>query len=87
MTGEPIFIEGEDTNAITEKSNELAQSSMKLGEAMYKATQEEEAAASGGEENAPKGSDANGDVVDADFEEVGEQDESKDEDQDKKTGT
>ncbi len=80
-------IEGEDTNAITEKSNELAQSSMKLGEAMYKATQEEEAAASGGEENAPKGSDANGDVVDADFEEVGEQDESKDEDQDKKTGT
>ena len=78
-------IEGEDTNAITEKSNELAQSSMKLGEAMYKATQEEEAAASGGEENAPKGSDANGDVVDADFEEVGEQDESKDEEQDKKT--
>ena len=56
-------LEGDDAEAIQEKTNTLAQASMKLGEAMYAAQQ-----ADGGEGNAEKaGSD---DVVDADFEEV-----------------
>ena len=85
-------MEGEDTAEINEKSNQLAQSSMKLGEAMYKATQEEEEAASSGDgEEAPEGKTEEGEVVDADFEEVDEhdqdQDQKQDQDQDKKTGT
>ena len=58
---------GEDVEAIKEKTNTLAQASMKLGEAMYKASQAEAggAAPEGGE--APKPDD---NVVDADFEEV-----------------
>ena len=48
---------------------------MKLGEAMYKATQEEEEAASSGDgEEAPEGKTEEGEVVDADFEEVDEHD-------------
>jgi molecular chaperone DnaK len=60
---------GEDTEAIQAKTNALAQASMKLGEAMYKSSQE-----SGGDGDG--GADAGGsakpgeDVVDADFEEV-----------------
>ena len=64
-------LEGDDPEAIKEKSAALAQASMKLGEAMYKASQEEaEAAAS---------SDAveDDDVVDADFEEVKDDDDKK----------
>jgi molecular chaperone DnaK len=58
-------LEGDDPEAIQQKTNTLAQASMKLGEAMYAAQQ-----ADGGEGNAEKaGSD---DVVDADFEEVNE---------------
>ena len=63
-------MEGEDTAEITEKSNQLAQTSMKLGEAMYKATQEEEAASSGEGDETPEGASEDGEVVDADFEEV-----------------
>ena len=53
--------------AIKARSNELAQASMKLGEAMYKA--QAEAGAAGGTEGeaAPKAQD---DVIDADFKEV-----------------
>ena len=88
-------MEGEDTVEITEKSNQLAQSSMKLGEAMYKAAQEEEAASSGDATEASEGAAEEGEVVDADFEEVDDQnqdhdqdkDQDKDQDQDKKTGT
>ena len=86
-------MEGEDPAEITEKSNQLAQSSMKLGEAMYKATQEEEAAATGDDSETSEDEAAEGEVVDADFEEVDEQeqtadqDEDQDEDQEKKTGT
>jgi molecular chaperone DnaK len=58
-------VKGDDTDAIKEKTNTLAQASMKLGEAMYKAQQASEGAAPQGE--APKGDD---NVVDADFEEV-----------------
>ena len=86
-------MEGEDAAEITEKSNQLAQSSMKLGEAMYKATQEEEAAATADDSETSEDGATEGEVVDADFEEVDEQeqtadqDEDQDEDQEKKTGT
>ncbi|HQF31326.1 MAG TPA: Hsp70 family protein, partial [Hyphomicrobiales bacterium] len=58
-------IEDEDTDAIKEKTNALAQSSMKLGEAMYQAG----AGADAGDEDAAPGGEGD-DVVDADFEEV-----------------
>ena len=82
-------MEGKDPAEITEKSNQLAQSSMKLGEAMYKATQEEEAAATGDDSETSEDEAAEGEVVDADFEEVDEQEQTadQDEDQEKKTGT
>ena len=63
-------IEGTDAEAIKEKTQALAQASMKLGEAMYAASQ------SGGDDGAAPGGDSgdgaakNEDVVDADFEEV-----------------
>jgi molecular chaperone DnaK len=58
-------LEGEDAEAIKEKSATLAEASMKLGEAMYKASQAEaEAKAEGGDK--PQ----DDDVVDAEFEEV-----------------
>jgi molecular chaperone DnaK len=61
-------LKGSDAEAITAKTNALAQASMKLGEAMYKQTQEGAAAAGG-----PGGDDGSGktdDVVDAEFTEV-----------------
>ncbi len=63
-------LSGDDAEDIKEKTNTLAQASMKLGEAMYKAQQSEGAAADAaadGAGNAPKPDD---NVVDADFEEV-----------------
>ncbi|HZP20822.1 MAG TPA: molecular chaperone DnaK [Bauldia sp.] len=61
-------VAGEDTEAIKVKTNALAQASMKLGEAMYAASQ------AGGGPDATGGGQAGGgkneDVVDADFEEV-----------------
>jgi molecular chaperone DnaK len=56
--------EGEDVEAIKARTNELLQASMKLGEAMYQASQAE--GASPEDEAAGK----QDDVVDADFEEV-----------------
>ena len=62
-------LETEDADQIKAKTEALTQSSMKLGEAMYKKQQTEGAAAPGGDE--PKAEDKGGDdVVDADFEEV-----------------
>ena len=58
-------LEGDDADAITAKTEALAQASMKLGEAMYQAQQS--GAAAGGEQ--PEGGRAE-DVVDAEFEEV-----------------
>ncbi len=55
-------LNGEDVEGIKAKTNDLAQASMKLGEAMYKAQQAQ------GEPGAPK----NDDVIDADFKEVGD---------------
>jgi molecular chaperone DnaK len=57
-------LEGEDAEAISAKTQTLVQASMKLGEAMYKAQ-----AGEGGDE-APKADDG---VVDAEFEEVGDE--------------
>ncbi|MGA2638145.1 molecular chaperone DnaK [Methylocella sp.] len=57
-------IQGEDVEAIKAKTNDLAQASMKLGEALYKAGNAEPGAAEG--HAAPKD-----DVIDADFKEVG----------------
>ena len=59
---------GEDAEHIKAKTNELAQASMKLGEAMYKAQQASaEGAAAGGEAHAAKD-----DVIDAEFKDVGD---------------
>ena len=55
-------LEGEDAEAISAKTQALIQASMKLGEAMYKAQQEQSGA---GAESGPAD-----DVVDAEFEEV-----------------
>ncbi len=62
-------LEGDDAEAITSKTQTLAQASMKLGEAMYAAQQ-------GGEGDSPEAS-AEDDVVDAEFEEVADDDEKK----------
>ncbi|TGQ30622.1 MULTISPECIES: molecular chaperone DnaK [unclassified Mesorhizobium] len=64
--------EGDDTAEIEAKSQTLAQVSMKLGQAMYEASQKE-AAEADAKADAAKDSD----VVDADFEEIDEDDEKK----------
>jgi molecular chaperone DnaK len=69
-------IGGEDVEAIKARTNELLQVSMKLGEAIYKASQ---AAAQGGP-SAEAGGDQNekkDDVIDAEFKEVGDEDKKK----------
>jgi molecular chaperone DnaK len=65
-------MDGEDSEAIKVKLEALSQSSMKLGEAMYKAEQESAAEAGDGSADAGGASAAADDptVVDADFEEV-----------------
>jgi molecular chaperone DnaK len=59
-------LEGEDLDDIKAKTNEVAQASMKLGEAMYKAQQEGAAPGAEAHHEEPKE-----DVIDADFKEVG----------------
>jgi molecular chaperone DnaK len=66
-------LEGEDAEHIKAKTSELAQATMKLGEAMYKAQQAEGAAPGAGAHDA-HGKD---DVIDADFKEVGGDDHKK----------
>jgi molecular chaperone DnaK len=63
-------LEGEDTEAIKARTNDLVQASMKLGEAMYKAQ---------GAEPSAEGAHAEtkDDVIDADFKEVGPDDKKK----------
>ncbi|CAN7153402.1 molecular chaperone DnaK [Phenylobacterium sp. LjRoot164] len=60
-------LEGDDAEAIAAKTQTLIQASMKLGEAMYAAQQ-------GGSEEQPEGGAAADDVVDAEFEEVSDDD-------------
>jgi molecular chaperone DnaK len=59
-------LEGEDADAIEEKTNALAQASMKLGQAMYEAANAEQAANDARADAAKAGED----VVDADFEDL-----------------
>jgi molecular chaperone DnaK len=65
-------LEGEDADAIKAKTNDLVQASMKLGEALYRAAGE-----AGGEEGAEAAAESAEDVVDADFEEVDDDDQKK----------
>ena len=59
-------LKGDDPETIKAKTNALAQASMKLGEAMYKAQQEGAGATPGGEPGGAK----KDDVVDAEYTEV-----------------
>ena len=66
-------LESDDVEELKAKTDALAQASMKLGEAMYKAQAESEAASPGDEGQGGDGEEAgktDDDVVDADFEEV-----------------
>jgi molecular chaperone DnaK len=64
---------GEDVEAIKARTDELVQLSMKLGQAMYEASQ-----AAGGAEGGPDaGGEKKDDVIDADFREVGDDDKKK----------
>ncbi|HET9355321.1 MAG TPA: molecular chaperone DnaK [Sphingomicrobium sp.] len=65
-------LEGGDAEVITTKTNALAQSAMKLGQAMYEAQQAEAAPASGDGETSEtaEAKPADEDVVDAEFSEV-----------------
>jgi molecular chaperone DnaK len=64
-------LEGEDVDDINAKSAALSEATMKLGEAMYQAQQAEE------EEEEEAGIDEDDNVVDAEFEEVQDDDEDK----------
>lgn len=66
-------IEGDDAEEIKAKSNALAEASMKLGQAMYEANQAEAAEADAKADAAKSGED----VVDADFEEIDDDDKKK----------
>jgi molecular chaperone DnaK len=59
-------LQGDDVEAIKARTNDLMQAQMKLGEAMYKATQ----AAGAGSEGAAPGGQPKDDVIDAEFREV-----------------
>jgi molecular chaperone DnaK len=66
---------GDDVDAIKQKTDALAQASLKLGEAMYKDAAASGNGAGGGDDAAAPGGKPGGDdsgVVDADFEEVDE---------------
>ena len=63
--------EGDDAEAIATKTQTLIQASMKLGEAMYAAQQ------GGPADDQPETSNGGDDVVDAEFEEVGDDDDQK----------
>jgi molecular chaperone DnaK len=65
--------EGDDVEDINAKSQSLAEVSMKLGQAMYEASQKEAAEADAAADAAKDGAD----VVDADFEEINEDDDKK----------
>ena len=68
-------LQGEDKDTIKAKTDALAQASMKLGEAMYQASQGQAADGGGGPQAASGGSDDK--VVDVDFEEVKDDDSKK----------
>jgi molecular chaperone DnaK len=69
-------VEAGDAEDIKAKTESLAQASMKLGEAVYKASQEEAAAGGSAEQPSEKPADE-GKVVDAEYEEVKDEDSKK----------
>ncbi len=70
-------VKGEDPDFIRTKTEALQQASFKLGEAMYKGMNPEGAAGAGATEGTGGGATAEGDVVDADYEEVDEEKKKK----------
>jgi molecular chaperone DnaK len=68
-------LSGDDVEAIKARTNDLMQASMKLGQAMYEAAQASQASndAGPGDGDGPK----KDDVIDADFQEVDDQDKKK----------
>ena len=68
-------LQGDDVDAIKQKTDALAQASMKLGEAMYQANQGQAAGGGGGPSADAGGPDDK--VVDVDFEEVKDDDSKK----------
>ena len=71
-------LEGEDLEGIKAKTQALAEASMKLGEAMYQAAQAEaEAEGEAGDAGEEATAEKDDDVVDADFEEVKDEDDKK----------
>jgi len=68
-------MEGEDAEKIRARSQDLTEAAMKLGEAIYKAQQAEESAAAEPENTASGGPED--DIVDADFEDLGGDDNKK----------
>ncbi|TWG88930.1 molecular chaperone DnaK [Mesorhizobium sp. J18] len=67
-------VEGDDVEGIKAKTTALAEASMKLGQAMYEASQAEGATSEAGSDETAKSGE---DVVDADFEEIDEDDDKK----------
>ena len=65
--------EGEDADDISAKTQALAEASMKLGQAMYEAAQSEQANADAAADAKASGEE----VVDADFEEIDDEDKKK----------
>ncbi len=63
-------LDGEDKAAIDEKAQALTQAMMKMGEAIYKAQQEESAASGQATSSEPTAESPEAEVLDADFEEV-----------------
>ncbi len=68
-------LETDDAGEIKDKSQALAETSMKMGQAIYEAQQSEEEAAAAADAAAHAAADEN--VVDADFEEIDDEDEKK----------
>ena len=75
MTELKTALEGDEAEDITAKAQVLAEASMKMGQAIYEAQQSEEEAAAAADAAADS-ADAD-DVVDADFEEINDDDDSE----------
>ncbi len=75
MTELKTSLEGDDAEEITGKAQILAEASMKMGQAIYEAQQSEEEAAAAADAAADSAS--TDDVVDADFEEINDDDDTK----------
>jgi molecular chaperone DnaK len=75
IAGLKTAAEGEDVEAIKAKTNDLAQVAMKLGEALYKEQQSQgDGGGDGQSDGGPSEKQAGDDVVDAEFEEVKDED-------------